>query len=410
MGLPRRSFADRDQIEACVHALRARVAAQPGGILQLSRMAEIDRRTARCGPCWTAHGFVALCLVAFLLQATDPFVEYAGSFIPALVAQGEWWRVVTANLLHSLGLFPFHLGLNLLLVVAIGRLVERSLGSVRTLVVFGGSALGAMLGCGWARYPEVVGASGVAAGLVGALVCLEFASPHRMPAHWRIPRRVLVIALLAQVVMDALTPSIAAAAHVGGFLAGYGVTRSLEWGASRGRPIGAAVRVSAALCLAALVFGIAAALPLARRGGAALERHALRLAHTPDASIVHDNQVAWLIATETAASDLGLQVAVLLAERAVEGSGRTDPDFLDTLAEVLFAAGDIAGALATIDEAILISAGERYFWEQRRRFTGERAADDRPEPPVLPWVFRGFGDEEELDPDVFDPYAPSATI
>ncbi len=114
--------------------------------------------------------------------------------------------------------------------------------------------------------------------------------------------------------------------------------------------------------------------------------------------------------TETHPSDLALHAAEALAERAVEGSGRADPDFLDTLAEVLFAAGDIAGALATIDEAILISAGDRYFWEQRRRFSGERAADDRPEPPTLPWIFRGFEPEGEGEPEALDPYGPSATI
>ena len=32
--------------------------------------------------------------------------------------------------------------------------------------------------------------------------------------------------------------------------------------------------------------------------------------------------------------------------------------------------------------------GEEYFVEQRRRFTGEREVDDRPEPPALPWSVR----------------------
>ena len=73
------------------------------------------------------------------------------------------------------------------------------------------------------------------------------------------------------------------------------------------------------------------------------------------------------------------KVAAALAERAVAATDRRNPDLLDTLAEALFALGDIPGALIAIDEAIDLSGGERYFVEQRRRFIGERAADDRPE-------------------------------
>ena len=36
------------------------------------------------------------------------------------------------------------------------------------------------------------------------------------------------------------------------------------------------------------------------------------------------------------------------------------------------------GAVATIDEAIAHDPDERYYREQRRRFTGERPAEDRP--------------------------------
>ena len=38
---------------------------------------------------------------------------------------------------------------------------------------------------------------------------------------------------------------------------------------------------------------------------------------------------------------------------------------------------------ATIDEAIAQDPGESYYQEQRKRFAGERAADDRPEGPTF---------------------------
>ena len=43
-----------------------------------------------------------------------------------------------------------------------------------------------------------------------------------------------------------------------------------------------------------------------------------------------------------------------------------------------------ARAVAVIDEAIAIWPAEPYFREQRRRFLGERSADDRPDPPPPP--------------------------
>ena len=49
--------------------------------------------------------------------------------------------------------------------------------------------------------------------------------------------------------------------------------------------------------------------------------------------------------------------------------------------EVLFQVGRQGEALSTIDEAIRLEPGERYFREQRRRFSGDRPFDDRPAPP-----------------------------
>ncbi|MDH3687148.1 MAG: hypothetical protein OEP95_13040, partial [Myxococcales bacterium] len=58
-----------------------------------------------------------------------------------------------------------------------------------------------------------------------------------------------------------------------------------------------------------------------------------------------------------------------------------EPQFLDTLAEIQFRGGRSAEALELIDAAIVLAPRERYYREQRRRFLGERAPDDRPEDP-----------------------------
>ena len=43
--------------------------------------------------------------------------------------------------------------------------------------------------------------------------------------------------------------------------------------------------------------------------------------------------------------------------------------------------------LTTIDEAIYLAPGVEYFREQRRRFSGEREPEDRPDPPTEPWLW-----------------------
>jgi hypothetical protein len=83
-----------------------------------------------------------------------------------------------------------------------------------------------------------------------------------------------------------------------------------------------------------------------------------------------------------------VDVALQLAERAVEETRQRDPNLLDTLAEAYFVAGRRGEAIDTIDEAISLAPQVEYFREQRRRFTGQRDSEDRPDPPEEPWQQR----------------------
>jgi membrane associated rhomboid family serine protease len=407
--LRRRAFADEDALMATGHAILDRIAGQPGGALQLSRMAEIDGLAGERPRRRVILAFTALCVAIFVLQLRDPFLSRVGSFIPGLFSHGEFWRLVTANFLHEPLLFPLHIGLNLLCVLAIGQLVERVLGSVRTVIVMGVSAIGAMVGCVFGGYSEVVGASGVVAGLAGALLCLELKGSRRLPVWWRIPRRFFIGALLLQACFDLLLPFVAGAAHAGGFIAGYLATRIFVGDSLLRRPAGRMAWVAAAVTVSGLLLSAAAVGPLARHEPNALESHALRLLHSRAGSAIHDNDVAWMLVTETEPSFVRLHTAAALAERAVERTQRSNPDLLDTLAETLFLLGDATGALGVIDEALAIARGDRYLEEQRRRFTGERAAEDRPEAPTLPWMLRG-PDAGTPVPELIDPGQPGLSI
>ncbi len=93
-----------------------------------------------------------------------------------------------------------------------------------------------------------------------------------------------------------------------------------------------------------------------------------------------------MIAIRPSPTPAQIDAAVRLAERAVSETHHSDPNVLDTLAEALFLAGRTAEAILTIDDAIALAPHEFYFREQRRRFTGDRAPDDRPDPPSGGWL------------------------
>jgi membrane associated rhomboid family serine protease len=368
--------------ERAARAVRAGARAAPGGEARTARMEALDTLVERPGPVRVSAFLVAACLGAFVLQVFFPAVHYAGLFSASLVQLGEPWRLVTANLLHG---SPAHLILNLLGVWVVGWMVERSFGSRGAALVIGLAAFGAM-GASWLRgYEAAMGASGIVYGLAGALFWLEFRRPETLPAAWRIPRVALGVFVVAELVMALSVDWIAHAALWGGLVGGlFGAA----WAGPRIAGSGG-VRPGLRLALAVLAGAVGLSVfALARNvvapDPAAVARRGEQLLEQPGIPPHFLNNEAWRIAIAPGADSESLAVARQMAERAVEETAGREPALLDTLAEILFRSGDGAAAVALIDAAIHLDPGERYYREQRRRFSGERAADDRPADPA-PW-------------------------
>jgi rhomboid protease GluP len=381
--LRRNAFLSADGPEALARALYARILGEPGGTLQIARMQRLNRWMLGPNPRWLSRGVTLACVLVFLIQGLYfPWVELAGVFSKELVALGEWWRLVTANFLHG---FFLHLVLNAICLLGLGLLAERSLGSGRAALVMAASALGAMGGSYLAGYQWALGASGIVAGLVGGLIWLEFRRPEQIPAIWRIPRQLFVGAVLAESIVLLFVPGVAHAAHLGGFLTGALVTAALappELGPGRSpRWLAPACGATA---LGVGMAALAAVWPLLAPNSSVVERRAEHLLAVEGVPL-HLNNVAWTIVTGPSPGPGLVDVALQLAERAVEETEREDPNILDTLAEAYFVAGQRQAAVDTIDEAISLAPGIDYFREQRRRFTGERESEDRPDPPAEPW-------------------------
>ncbi|MCP4906784.1 MAG: rhomboid family intramembrane serine protease [bacterium] len=408
-------------------ALRARMASTPGGIERIQALDEVDRLGRREGPTWMIWATVVLCLIGTGFQLKDPSVREIGAFLPDLFGRGEYWRAVTAHFLHALTpaplllrsfapsimVLPIHLAVNIAGMLVLGHLVERPMGSWRTSIVVAFSAIGTIGGIIFAGHVNVVGASGLVAGLAGAMLALELHYSRWLPSFWRLPRRLFVAVILLQfLLIDQLFSGLlAGGAHLGGFVGGYGSTWLL------GRPSLESIEPTAVQKLgsysaaALVVIGFIGAIPLARHDMGALERHAFRLMNTQSSIYLYeyDNAAAWLIATGGDASNEGLHLAVALADRAVTNTQRLHPGVLDTLAEALFQSGDRFGAVLTIEEAIRLQPQEPYFFEQWRRFTGDRAPDDRPPPPGSGGEW-GSPVEEEPEAPAFAPDTSRITI
>jgi membrane associated rhomboid family serine protease len=379
--IARRTFVDPHGPEHLVRALLEQIARQPGGSAQLARMAQIEETSRTRASLRATWGLAAVCAALFVVQIVrGAEVSQVGYFDSALAADGDWWRVVTANLLH---LNALHLILNLLSLFAIGPLVERPIGTAAMLCVMTSSGIGAMAASAWWSSVSVVGVSGVVCGLIGALTWLEFRFADQLPAWWRLPRRAL-FGVIAGTALLSLLPIIATAAHVGGFVVGWATAAVLAWRALHPRSSGGLVRALAGASVAIAAIAVGAAAYELERPGDFAARYAVRLLRLPGISAEVLNNTAWEIAVDEHSSPQLLEAALELAERAADDTDHAKAHILDTLAEVHFQLGHRDAAVAAIDEAILREPEEDYYREQRRRFLGERDREDRPFLPPQP--------------------------
>jgi membrane associated rhomboid family serine protease len=127
------------------------------------------------------------------------------------VAEGEWWRLVTAAFLHY---GPLHLGMNMLVLWIIGPPLEEYFGHGRYALVYlvsglAGSA-GALL---WSPNALTVGASGAIWGIMGAALVLEARK------IWVFGGQAMGLVVF-NLAITFLIPGISIGGHVGGLIGG----------------------------------------------------------------------------------------------------------------------------------------------------------------------------------------------
>jgi membrane associated rhomboid family serine protease len=379
--IPRAAFVAPADAVAALGALRARVAALPDGALREERQRALDRRLAERRSPWLGPALALLATLLFVVAPHFPVLAAEAVYWREIGPFHEPWRLVTTQLLHD---GVTHLAMNSLGLVAVVGLLERQIGLARSALVLAGAAAGSMLGSALASYESVVGASGLVMGAAGALLALELLRPDLLPTHWRLSRPLLIGALVADAVLLMYVPRVAHGAHLGGFLAGGAVALAVVPATPAALAAGPALRAASLVPLALLLASLGVLAESIAYPGLVAARQGERLLESERANALVLNNYAWTIAVSRHPSEQQLRVALALARRAVRETRRADPNLLDTLAEVYFQSGRAGDAVATIEEAIELAPAESYFREQRRRFLGERAAEDRPAPPEEP--------------------------
>lgn len=170
---------------------------------------------------------VTLAVVTRMFGPPEEFQELLlqhGLLSPALVADGDWWRLLAAAFLHG---GAVHLVFNLMMLWSLGPALEQSLGSLRFTALYVASAVFGNVAVCLLYDPRqpVLGASGAIFGLMGAAVALNMRSGRHAFAFldFEGPRRLLgTIAI--NLVIGFLLPFVSNTAHVGGLLAGFAVT------------------------------------------------------------------------------------------------------------------------------------------------------------------------------------------
>ncbi|GGF22119.1 hypothetical protein GCM10011611_30220 [Aliidongia dinghuensis] len=410
---PVREFAEADAVPRLVRLVSEHVSRQSDGAVLVARMAAREAVAVQFGRARprATRSLVGFLVLVFLgqslwLSQADPLgMLDLGANASSLVVQGEWFRLITANLLHANAL---HLLSNGFFALVVGTIVERQLGIRRFMILVlatgivsqGASALAAELG--WLSSNLMsVGFSGVLFGMLGAQAVLNRRFGAQLPGGYRFAPRVWWILLGVNfVLLPLVIPALDVSAHVGGLLSGIAVGWLLVRGQGditrlpprslAGSGVLAALGI---VWLAGITLAIVhSADTAARRADRALLTKAIAArTHTPPDI---DNDLAWLVAISATPTPDELADAEIMARRALGRTIQTEGTasgnsvrITDTLATVLYRRGDVAGAIATERP---VAKRDALFASQQARFMAAAVAQQggRPlgNPAPLPTV------------------------
>lgn len=195
----------------------------------LSRRVDFERRMRRLPP--ATLGIIGVLVVIFVVEAaagalrSERAIVAMGALVRTGVAAGEYWRLVSATLLHG-GLD--HLVGNSIALFILGMICEHAFGRGQFLVLYvlsglGGSTVSLLTSAG-----PSVGASGAIFGLQGASIVLFRQHRDRLLMRDRRIGFVLLVWAIYTIGAGLMAPLVDNGAHIGGALAGALLARRIH--------------------------------------------------------------------------------------------------------------------------------------------------------------------------------------
>jgi membrane associated rhomboid family serine protease len=173
-----------------------------------------------------------------------------GALYGPLVANGDWWRVLTAAFLHY---GPIHLGLNMFALWFFGSAVETAIGRGRYLLLYVVSGIAGSAGAlVFTPNSVTVGASGAIFGILGAALVLEHQRNYVLGGG-------AIGIIVLNLVFTFAIPGISIGGHLGGLVGGALAALALERFASMRVPKAVPIVACAALGLACAAAAVAVA-------------------------------------------------------------------------------------------------------------------------------------------------------
>jgi membrane associated rhomboid family serine protease len=215
------------------------------GVPQPRQVRWMQPGQTRLTPVVTA--LIAVNVIIFLITSSRPDVEVRYAQIPARIASGEYYRLITAAFLHA---NFFHILFNMVALLILGPPIETAIGRVRFLALYLLAALGGSV-CSYLFSPvnvAGVGASGAIFGLFGAYFAI---------ARARRAETGGIVALIAiNLVFSFIDSAIDWRAHVGGLITGFTIGAMLALAERRPPAQRRAIEVATFTAVTAVLLGL----------------------------------------------------------------------------------------------------------------------------------------------------------
>lgn len=183
----------------------------------------------RCGVTWFLIAanvivFIITEIMSGLAGTTDSgfMIRVGGAYVP-LIQKGQWWRLFTAMFLH-MGMQ--HLLNNMMLLFAVGTLIENELGHVKYLITYlvSGTVANYISYIWYVNHNEnivAVGASGAIFALIGSIIWILI----RNRGHFKgLTTGKMIFAAAMMLYFGFTTPGVGNVAHVSGLIVGFLLT------------------------------------------------------------------------------------------------------------------------------------------------------------------------------------------